>query len=217
MIPFSAVVFDFDGLILDTESAEFASWSAEFERHGVTLDFHEWEKCVGTGPDGWDVYQHLESLIGPYDKGVVAVERMEVFQQILGEVPTPQPGAVELIEALVAQKVNLAIASSSTFAWVDGYLRRLGLRHAFPHLVTRDLVGAAKPSPLSYQTAYKLLGVEPKTALAIEDSPNGIAAAKEAGLTCWCVPNPLTARMDLSGADRQFDSLVELCAALFSD
>lgn len=204
---YDAVVFDFDGLILDTESAEYASWEAEFAAHGVGLDLEEWAKCVGVGPDGWDVYDYLESLIGPYDRPLVAAQRFRRFETLLGDPLTPQEGAVELVDALASRGVPLAIASSSTYAWVDGFLRRLGLRHRFAWIMSRDIAGRAKPFPDSYAAACRALGVEASRSLAIEDSPAGAQAARDAGLDVLVVPNPVTQRMAVPQSTAQFESL----------
>ncbi|MBX3095603.1 MAG: HAD family phosphatase [Fimbriimonadaceae bacterium] len=205
---YQAVVFDFDGLILDTESAEHRSWKAEFRAHGVTLEDTEWNKCVGVGPDGWDVYTHLRELIGDYDQPLVAASRFRRFEQLIGDPPMPQPGAVELIQKLESVGMPMAIASSSTYAWVDGYLRRLGLRQYFPWIMSRDIAGRAKPFPDSYAAACRALSVAPSNALAIEDSPAGATAARDAGMDVIVVPNAVTSKMGQIPSTAQFESLV---------
>jgi len=103
----------------------------------------------------------------------------------------------------------LAVASSSSRAWVLGHLERLGLGAQWDAVRTRDDVARTKPAPDLYLAAVEALCVDPTEAVAFEDSVNGIAAAKAAGLLCVAVPNALTAGMDLSQADVKLDSLAE--------
>jgi beta-phosphoglucomutase-like phosphatase (HAD superfamily) len=106
--------------------------------------------------------------------------------------------------------VKLAVASSSSRAWVAGHLQRLGVLERFEVLKCSDDVERVKPDPALYRAACEHLGVPPARAVAIEDSPNGILAAKRAGLFCVAVPNALTGRLVLDAADLRLASLSEL-------
>lgn len=189
---YQGVVFDFDGLILDTESREFDSWSETFASLGATLEHSEWIKCVGAPPGSWDVFAHLEALIGPYDRPLVEHQRMMRFHELMGNPPVPREGVRELIEGLQEAGMPLAIASNSVFAWIDGFLRRMGLREVFPVIMSRDVVGVCKPDPASYLAACRALGFVPSEVLAFEDSQNGAIAARAAGMDVVVVPNPVT-------------------------
>jgi beta-phosphoglucomutase-like phosphatase (HAD superfamily) len=103
--------------------------------------------------------------------------------------------------------MQLAIASSSPMEWVDPHVERLGLRHFFEQIVTADRVDAAKPAPDLYLRAVELLGVDPREVIALEDSPNGVAAAKAAGLYCIAVPGPMTRTLSFEAADAVLPSL----------
>jgi HAD superfamily hydrolase (TIGR01509 family) len=200
-------VFDFDGLIADTETPEFESWCAEFREHGVELDIDEWIKCVGAGPSAWDVFDHLESLLGaPYDRAAVAVSRRERFLSLTKEIGV-MPGVRELLGEARSEGVPCAVASSSEGGWVNGYLARFGLVDAFQAVVTRDMVALPKPSPDLYLEACSRLGVEVDCVVALEDSVNGVNSARAAGLYCIAVPNQITSRFDLSHADHLVESL----------
>jgi HAD superfamily hydrolase (TIGR01509 family) len=126
-----------------------------------------------------------------------------------------RPGVAELIETATAATIPLGVASSSTFDWVDEHLVRLGLREHFAAVRTRDDVapGRTKPAPDLYEAAIEALGVDASNAVAIEDSPNGVAAAKAAGLTAVAVPGPMTAHLDFSAADHVVDTLEAITLA----
>ena len=125
----------------------------------------------------------------------------------------PRDGATELIAQAKDAGLALAVASSSSFGWVSGHLDRLGLLPAFDAVCTRDHVAETKPHPALYLLALERLGVAPCDAFAVEDSPNGVAAAKAAGLRCVAAPNPLTAGMDLRHADCVLPSLAGVTLA----
>jgi HAD superfamily hydrolase (TIGR01509 family) len=202
-----AVVFDFDGLILDTESSIFASWCAAFAAHGCvppTLD--EWSVSIGTA-DALDVVALLRSR-APIELDVDAMqaERRAHRDRMLA-MERVRPGVVEWIDEARARGMSCAVASSSEIEWVGPHLDRLGIRDAFTHLACWSTTLRAKPHPDTYLAACAALGVEPGDALAIEDSPNGIAAARAAGLRVVAVPNDITAHLDLSAADVQLPSL----------
>lgn len=209
-MPLQAVVFDFDGLVLDTESAEFEAWSSVYADHGATLDIHEWSKCVGSGPDAWSATGHLCDLIGKkLDEEPLLGLWRDRRNAILIELK-PLPGIEQLLDELHAESIPVAIASSSRRLWIDGHLGNLGWQHRFPVIQTRDMVGAPKPSPASYLAACAELGVRADEAVALEDSPHGIEAAKAAGMFCVACPNPITRHYDVSSADLIVESMVDL-------
>ncbi|MCH7944903.1 MAG: HAD-IA family hydrolase [Armatimonadetes bacterium] len=203
-------MFDFDGLIADTETPEFESWSEEFRSYGVDLDIRQWIRCVGSGPKTWDVLDHLQELTGrELDREEVARRRGARFEALIPAL-TVLPGVESLLDQAAAEGVRTAIASSSTFSWIDLHLRRLGLDDRFDPIVTRDDVSDPKPATDLYVAVCELLGIEPDEAVALEDSANGIKAAKDAGLYCIVVPNRITSNFDLGLADHRVESLAEL-------
>ena len=212
-IPFRAIVFDFDGLIVDSEQPIYEAYRTLFAEHGATLPLSVWQEVIGSSTANAAAFVHLENSIGR------KVDREAMRQQaraIRGEgtlrLP-PRAGVAELIAEARQAGLALAVASSATFAWVNGHLDRLGLLSSFDALCTRDDVEETKPHPALYQLAVERLGVAPHEAFAIEDSPNGITSAKAAGLRCVAAPNPLTAGMDLHHADCVLPSLAGVSLA----
>jgi HAD superfamily hydrolase (TIGR01509 family) len=209
-MPISALIFDFDGTILDTETSEFASWQAEFASHGATLSFEWWSAGIGTTSETYDPCDHLEQSLGcTVDRAVIRARR-RAQHMVLIEREQPRPGVLQWIEAARAAGLALAVASTSSRRWVHGHLDRIALLDSFSHLACGDEVERVKPAPDLYRLALQRLGRDPSQAIAIEDSPHGVAAAKAAGLFCIAVPNPLTAPLDFSAADLRLASLADL-------
>lgn len=203
------VVFDFDGLILDTETPEFHAWGSVFSHYGVTLEIHEWAKCVGGGNPPWRVDQHLLELVPAVDLKLVHKQVHEIRDAILIDLEL-QPGALAVFDLLEQLNIPFGIASSSRSLWVEGFLANHDLRHKFSVIKTWDMVGAKKPDPRLYLTACEALQIAPEKSIAFEDSPNGILAAKRAGMTAVAVPNSVTKNFDLSQADVQLATLEEV-------
>ncbi len=204
-----AVVFDFDGVILETEQPEFLAWRAVWADHGVTLQLDEWVHCIGT-VGAFDPRAELVARAGgPVDLAAVEEHRRDRHQRLLAS-RAVLPGVTSLLAECRELGVGVAVASSSSRGWVEGHLRRLGLLDSFAGLHCHDTYLAAKPAPDLYLRALACLDVAPADAVAIEDSPNGITAAKAAGLFCVAVPGPLTRHLDLSAADLRVGSLAEI-------
>ena len=204
-----AVIFDLDGTILDTETPEFVSWQEAYAAHGVSLAQAVWSQAIGTADSGWDPYVHLETLLGgPIDRATLGATRHARFDELMGAAE-PRAGVVAWLDEARDLGLRVGLASSSGAAWVSRFLDALGLRDRFAVLATRDRVAHSKPAPDLYELALSDLGVGADEALAVEDSPNGVAAAKAAGLFCVAVPNPLTADLALDGADLVLGSLAE--------
>jgi HAD superfamily hydrolase (TIGR01509 family) len=204
-----AVVFDFDGLILDTESAEYQASVEAFARFGCELTEDEFSAIVGTNWDAYDALQERVAVTLPPREELRAAHEARCAE--LHTELAALPGVADWIASAQAADMKLAIASTSSEKWVSSHLARLGLLHNFPVLSCCALgkVLPAKPAPDCYVAACEALGVDPSNALAVEDSATGIAAAKAAGLWCVAVPNPLTRRLDLSAADVQLVSLAD--------
>lgn len=205
------LILDFDGLVLDTESTDHAAWSRVYEEHGFVLPLDRWQAIIGTDDRGFDPCRHLAGLVGPgFDVARTQARRRALRDGLLAGL-RPLPGVESWLAAARAEGLRVAIASSSDRAWVEGLLHRVGLRDHFAVLSTRDTVRAAKPDPELYLRALDALGLGPEEALAAEDSPHGVAAAKAAGLYCVAVPGPMTRGLAFPGADRVVASLAE-CA-----
>jgi len=204
-----AIVFDFDGLILDTEEPVYRSWLEVYEAHGETLPFERWVQIVGSTNTEFHPQRHLEERLGrPLSQEVVDGRigrrtEMILAQQVL-------PGILRYIDDATDLGLKLGVASSSTRDWVSGHLERLGILGRFDCVRCRDDVNSAKPAPDLYIAVLDCLGASPSEAFAIEDSPNGVIAAKQAGMLCVAIPNSITARLDLSKADLVLRSLSDL-------
>jgi HAD superfamily hydrolase (TIGR01509 family) len=202
-----AVVLDFDGLMLDTEVPEFQSWQEIYADHDAELSLEIWAHCIGSSDHGFDPYAHLEAACGQaIDRAAIRVRRRARVHDLLADQPM-LPGVEALVDDARTHGVKVGLASSSSRAWVEGHLRRLGFRHRLDALRTKDDVRTTKPDPELYVSAVAALGVASHEAIAFEDSPHGVHAAKAAGLYCVAVPNALTAGLDLRAADLRLPSL----------
>jgi HAD superfamily hydrolase (TIGR01509 family) len=207
-----AIIFDFDGLILDTEEPVLRSWVEVYKEHGKQLPLERWVEIVGSTTIGFHPQRHLEELLGrPLPQEVLdrrVGRRTEFIQakQLL-------PGVLQHIDEARALGLKLGVASSSTTEWVKGHLARLGILDRFHCVRCRDDVANAKPAPDLYLAVLECLEVSAAEAFAIEDSPNGITAAKQAGLRCVAIPNTITAGLDLTRADVLLGSLSEVTLA----
>ena len=203
-----ALVFDFDGLILETETPAHQSWAEMYREHGQELPMDLWHGYIGSDR-GFDPAGHLAALVGEgFDRETTQARRDARKTELIAALDT-MAGVREYVADAKRLGLLLAVASSSSRAWVLGHLERLGLRSEWDAVYTRDDVARTKPAPDLYLVAVKALGVAPQETVAFEDSLNGIAAAKDAGLLCVAVPNALTAGMDLSRADLRLGSLAE--------
>jgi HAD superfamily hydrolase (TIGR01509 family) len=204
-----ALLFDFDGLIIDTETPSLASWRKLYDEHGQELTLERWSAAIGT-VGGFDPLAHLEELAGPIDREAVRARRLE-HDLALCDVEELRPGVLDYLEEARRRGLATAIVSSATRRWIDRHLTRLERAEHFDAIVTADGdVARAKPLPVLYLEALAELGVAADDAVAFEDSPNGVRAAKAAGLFCVAVPNSVTAALGLDEADVVVPSLTEL-------
>ncbi len=205
-----AIVFDFDGTILDTETPDFQTWQEIYSSHGVELPLDLWLQCVGGGTGEFSPADHLEALLGSkIDRQRLRSERRERYMAQVRVQPI-MPGVVDLIAAAERRGIRLAVASSSDRKWVESHLQRLGLLERFTVVVTADDVERVKPDPALYRLAAQKLEVVPERAIAIEDSYNGMLGAQRAGLRCVSVPNSITRDSDFSDADLCLDSIASI-------
>lgn len=204
------LIFDFDGLILDTEVPDFAAWQEMFAEHGVALPREEWTPLIGTHGGAFDIYGYLETHAGqPIDRADIRERRRARFHALI-EAEAILPGVEAYIAAAKARGMRVGLASSSSREWVVGHLSRLGLHAHFDAIKTSDDVPQVKPDPALYWAALDTLGLRPDEAIALEDSRNGIAAAKAAGMFCVTIPNAMTRDLDLSAADLRLTSMAEI-------
>jgi HAD superfamily hydrolase (TIGR01509 family) len=203
------LVFDFDGLILDTEGPVYDAWCEVYRDHDHELALDQWVVAIGTH-GGFDPYTHLESLTGkPLPRDEVKA-RVSARVAALLEGVTPRPGVVQYLDDARRLGLRVGLASSSNRTWVEEHLRTHGLLDRFEALRCRGDVAQVKPAPDLYLAAVEALGISPAEAIALEDSPNGVKAAKAAGMFCAAVPHGPTAQLDFSHADAVLPSLAEV-------
>jgi len=207
-VPLRALIFDFDGTVLDTETPEVEAWRAIFRSHGLEYPDDYWMHAIGRGADEIDKtpVQLLSELAEVEVSRANVLQEYERLRMSAIDASECRPGIRDLISQAMAAGLGLGIASSSHHAWVDRLLSRQGLFDSFSVIACADDVPRAKPFPDLYLSACEQPGVDPADAAAIEDSPNGIRAARSAGLRVVAIPNPCTVQMDLSEADIVLDS-----------
>ncbi len=203
------LIFDFDGLIIDTELPIFQAWSELYETYGCQLSLDKWVTIIGTAYGDFDPAQELERQLGyKLDWSEIEPVRQQRELELIYSMP-PLPGVTELLHAAKTAGLKIALASSSTCAWVTGHLTRLGLIHFFDCIIARDDVQYTKPNPELFLAALNCLDLTPRQAIVFEDSPNGILAAKRAGIYTVAAPSSLTRGLPMEQADLQISSLAE--------
>jgi HAD superfamily hydrolase (TIGR01509 family) len=202
------LVFDFDGLIVDSEKPVYRAWGEIYGLYGEELSLDLWRTVIGHGPGFFDPVAELERRLGTALDGEALRARYRARQLELMEAELILPGVREWGEEARAMGVRLGVASNSRRAWVTGNLERLGL-DGWQCIRCFDDVGRPKPAPDVYLAVIDCLGVAPREAMAVEDSPSGLRAAKAAGLFCVAVPGSLTPDADYSEADLVLGSLAD--------
>lgn len=205
-----AVIFDFDGLLVDTEYAIYSSWQRVFDAHGHPLPLDLFNQCLGSGYTHWNPGDHLEQLTGRTFnwEAINSIRQEEIVRDL--EHAGLLPGAEELISRLTSEGIPMGVASSSSHRWVDGWLNKLGIMNRFRTVVCRDDNLPVKPNPALFLKAAEQLGVSPADCLVLEDSQNGTTAAFNAGMPVIAIPNRVTEHADFSLASARICSLTEL-------
>lgn len=201
-----ALIFDFDGLLVDTETPAYESWRTVYREHGVDLPMALWKEALGTS-HGFNALDHLAARVGPaFDRtGVYA--RRQALKQALSATQPLLPGVLATLDAADAQGLPCAVASSSGRAWVEGWLRAHQILPRFRCVRTADDVRRTKPDPELFLSAASCLLADPARCLVFEDSPNGILAARAAGMRCVAVPGAISSQVELPPADRTLHRL----------
>jgi HAD superfamily hydrolase (TIGR01509 family) len=206
-----ALILDFDGLIVDTETPAYESWRTIYRKFDVDLPMSEWAACVGRGMV-FDPHAHLEELIGTsLDREAFRHERQAAIRPMIESQPL-LPGVAKLLDEARALDLKMGVASSSPRSWVEGHLSRLGIVDRFQAIKCSEDVSHTKPDPELFLATLASLGVATSQAIAFEDSPNGVLAANRAGLFCVVTTNPITEQLSFDGAriDLQVKSLEEI-------
>jgi HAD superfamily hydrolase (TIGR01509 family) len=216
-VPIRAFLFDFDGLILDTEVPSLAAWQHVYREHGHELPLGRWAEGIGTR-GGFEPIEHLEELVGaPVERERIDARR-RAHELSLIEAEELRPGIADYLAEAESRGLKRAIVSSSSRAWIDLHLARLEQDVGWDAIVAADHDETrAKPRPDLYLEALDVLGVAAAEAVAFEDSPNGVSAARAARIFCVAVPNAATSGLELDDADLVLGSLAELPPAELLD
>ncbi|NHZ71732.1 MAG: HAD-IA family hydrolase [Aquificales bacterium] len=205
-----AIIFDFDGTIFDSEITEYISWKETYEYYGVELPQDAWLNSIGA-IGLFDPYATLEQMVGrSLNKEAVRTKQRQRDEALQAQ-QTIMPGVVDYLQEAKQLGLKTAVASSSPHSWVDPWLERLGIADQFDWISCRDDVGdKGKPHPAVYLAALAALDVVADEALAIEDSLNGLVAARKAGVFCVVVPNQLTSQLRFNQPDYRITSLADM-------
>ena len=213
----AGIIFDFDGVLVDTEWAIYQSWVHLYAREGQEISIETYSPCLGAGYSHWDPAAHLEKLTGKtYDWEKETPTRQAMLEADLARMGL-MAGALELMDWCAEQGIGMTVASSSSRRWVQGWLEKLGIYHRFAGVFTRTDGYPVKPAPALFEAARLCLGLEKADCLIIEDSENGTIAARNAGIPCAAIPNRMTESCDFSRAAYRFSSLTELLNQLRCD
>lgn len=210
-LPFDAIIFDFDGTLIDTETADFTAWRILYEELGANLTLEPWAAAVVGIQDGYDIL--FDDLLRQNKNGFTKADLRQRIHQLwdltLQEMGL-MPGVAQLLPALHTAGYPLAIATASDRAWVKRWLGHFKLAPYFQTIATGEDVHHNKPAPDVFLLAAAKLGLRPDRCLVFEDSTAGVRAAKSAGMRVVAVPSPITQSMDFSQADQIITGLEQV-------
>ena len=208
-----ALIFDFDGLILDTETPDYEVWCSIYREHGFELPREEWGKIIGgTGLTEFDAAEHLSLLLERKLDSVSLRDRHRLESHAMTMAQSILPGVIDYLQDAKQLGLKLSIASSSPHSWVDTHAKRLGIFDYFDTVICADDVGVGrtKPNPDLFLLALDRLRVRKNEAIVFEDSPNGVRAARSAGIFVVAVPNSVTSQLSIENANLTLTSLADL-------
>jgi len=207
-----AILFDFDGLMMQTETAYYGGWKAVYDEYGVELPMDYFVKMIGGG-FGHNPFQFLADQTNkPIDEKAIWKRVMDVHWEMALDEPL-MPGVQQWIDDARKMGLRMAVASSSPHSWIDFHMKRVGVWDDFQAVICRDDVPLRKPAPDLYVAAMRALEVQPEDCLVLEDSEHGVDAAIAAGVYVVVVPHHFTEHMEVSHANRSIPSLAEVSLA----
>ncbi len=205
-----ALIFDFDGLMVDTESPAYESWLEIYREYNCEFPFARWSTVLGGSGAEFDPCAYLAEQTGQVlDHDALRARRWQRKLDLTAIQPL-LPGVMTYVHEAKRLGLKVAVASSSSRKWVVGHLDRLAFSDQFDTIICADDVTHVKPAPDIYLAAVAALKVQPQDTIAFEDAPNGLLAAKRAGVFSVAVPNPLTGQLPLDHADMRLTSLEEI-------
>ena len=206
------LIFDFDGLIVDTEWPAFKGLQTVYARYGMGLHESTFGKIVGTHSHA--EFHEYHTLANSLPAGTLAEDDFYAMYQAektsLYKHMVVLPGVREMIDQAKENGLKLAIASSSPAVWVNRFLAQFGLTGLFDQVITQDLVEHVKPEPDLFLLAQEKLGLAKDEVVIFEDSNNGVIAANRAGIHVVLIPNPVTRHLDIRGESLRVSSMAEL-------
>ncbi|MEK5029269.1 HAD family hydrolase [Paenibacillus sp. FSL M7-1046] len=201
------IIFDFDGTIIDTETAWYTAFSEAYGEHGVDLSLEQYSTCIGTSLNSFNPYEYLMTdLKLPIDRMAFRIAVQQRHSKLM-ELEQMRPGIQQYLDAAKDAGLRIGLASSSSMDWVERHLELLGIRDYFESIRTSDHVEKVKPDPELYNQVMSSLDIKPHEAVAIEDSPNGARAAAAAGMFCVVIPNAITRFLEFDMPHHQTESL----------
>lgn len=205
-----AVIFDFDGLIIDTETPSYHAFSSIYKEHGADLPLETFVKCVGTTFDVFNPYTYLAQCANKeIDLSEVEAQVNSKYKDLV-KTQSLRPGVIDYLEAAKELNLKIGLASSSPISWIQPYFDRFNLSTYFSSICTADLVANVKPDPELYLMSLANLGVSGDEAIAFEDSLHGLVAAKAAGLNCVVVPNEVTQFIEFTNYNLKLSSMTDM-------
>ena len=212
----SAIVFDFDGLIIDTETPSYIAFKEIYHEYGIDLPLSVYAQCIGTSFQHFNPYTYLSEQVN-IDEERVRRQFKAKYADLL-ELAELRPGVTDYLESAKRLQLKIGLASSSNLSWIEPHLKKFEIFPYFDTIQTADLVRNVKPNPELYVRALQALEVKGDQAIAFEDSLNGFKAAKAAGLNCVIVPNEVTRHFEFadydlmvpSMADKKLDEVIEI-------
>lgn len=206
-IGMKAIIFDFDGLIVDTETIWFQAFQEVIREYGGDLPLEEFAKCIGTTDEV--LYTYIEQQLKEQFNKNLLKEKVSALHQEKMKIPVARDGVKEYLEEAKGLGVKIGLASSSSRDWVIGFLEDLGIREYFEVIKTKEDVEKVKPDPALYKAAIEELKIDSSEAVVFEDSVNGLKAAIAAGLKCVVVPNEVTKALQFENHHLRLGSMKE--------
>ncbi|PUB12260.1 HAD family hydrolase [Paenisporosarcina sp. OV554] len=202
-----AVIFDFDGLIIDTETVWYEAFREALYQFEVDLTIEQFALVIGTDDAVLDKYI-LDNIKESSTISEIKELASKLFHEKIGQ-PILREGVLDYLITAKEAGIKIGLASSSKRNWVEKFLMQLHILPYFEVIKTRDDVTTVKPDPELYLQAIKALGVQPEEAVAFEDSLNGLKAARAAGLKCVIFPNPVTTNLAFEDFSLRLFSMAE--------
>ena len=206
----TALIFDFDGLILETEEPIYQSWKEIYQDYDKEISLEKWLSIIGMTEEAFNPLDELEDHVGSPLPREQVIQRQHAREMELVLSRPVLPGVKDYLESAREMGLKIGLASSSKCAWVTGHLERLGLIQFFDTVKGADDVQKTKPDPELFNLVVGELEVHPEQVVVFEDSVNGIISAKKAGLFCVWIPNMLTSQLSTDQADMRLESLTDI-------